>query len=205
MLSAMRVVVIGATGTIGAAVVQALKPGHEVIGVSRKSTPGVDLENPASVAALFRGLTDVDAVVCCAGNAAFKPIGQLTDEDFAFSLRHKLMGQVNVIRNAISTGAVKDGGSITVTGGTLAQKPMPAGSAVSLVNAALEGFVRAAALEAPRGLRINVVSPPWVKETLQKLNMQAPESLSAAEVAKSYVAAIERRLNGQVIDPMRLG
>lgn len=46
---------------------------------------------------------------------------------------------------------------------------MPGSAAVSLVNSALEGFGRAAALEAPRGIRVNVVSPPWVTETLQAM------------------------------------
>jgi NAD(P)-dependent dehydrogenase (short-subunit alcohol dehydrogenase family) len=58
------------------------------------------------------------------------------------------------------------GGSVTVTSGVLARQPMPGGAAISMVNAGLEGFVRGAAAEAPRGVRVNAVSPPWVTETL---------------------------------------
>lgn len=194
-----RIVVVGATGTIGAAVAAALAEKHEVIGVTRKSDPPVDLEDPASLRRLFEKVRDVDAVVSAAGSAAWKPLEQLDDEDFAFSLRNKLMGQVNLVRIALRH--LRDGGSITVTTGILAQKPMAGSAAVSLVNAGLEGFVRAAALEAPRGIRVNVVSPPWVTETLEARNMDPSWGLRAAEVARSYVAAVVGEENGETIYP----
>ena len=69
-----------------------------------------------------------------------------------------------------------------------------------LVNAGLEGFARAAALEAPRGIRIHMVSPPWVTETLKALNMDPNLGKPAAEVAKVYVKSINGQQNGQVIE-----
>ena len=198
----MKIVVIGATGTIGKAVADALaKNGHEVIRASRKSAVRVDIEDAATLSALFAGTKDVDAVVCCAGGAGWGPLANLTDDDFALSLRYKLMGQVNVIRTA--RDKVKDGGSITVTSGILATKPVPGSAAVSLVNAGLEGFVRAAGLETQRGVRVNVVSPPWVKETLQAMKMDESHGLPAADVAKAYVAAVEGKANGEVLDATR--
>jgi NAD(P)-dependent dehydrogenase (short-subunit alcohol dehydrogenase family) len=161
----------------------------------------VDIQDSATVNALFEGRKDVDAVVSCAGGAGWGPLANLTDDDFAFSLRYKLMGQVNVIR--VAKDKVKDGGSITVTSGTLATKPMRGGAAVSLVNAGLEGFVRAAGLEMPRGVRVNVVSPPWVKETLRARKMDESHGLAAADVAKAYVAAVEGQANGEVLDATR--
>ena len=163
----MRVLVIGATGTIGKEVVAALR-GHDVISASHAKAPEkVDIADPKSIRALYQRVGKVDAIISAAGNGAWKPLAELTDADFAFSLGHKLMGQVNVIRFGFD--AVRDGGSITVTSGVLSQQPMPGSGAVSLVNAGLEGFVRAAALEAPRKIRVNVVSPPWVSETLKAM------------------------------------
>jgi NAD(P)-dependent dehydrogenase (short-subunit alcohol dehydrogenase family) len=199
----MKVIVVGASGTIGSAVVKALAGRHEVIGVSRHSQPPVDLTSAASIEALFAAVGPVDAVVSCAGSAAFKPLDQLVDADFALSLDNKLMGQVRLARAALSR--VKPNGSITITSGVLAQRPMPGSAAVSLVNAGIEGFARAAALEAPRGLRVNVVSPPWVDETLAKYGMQADQHLPAAVVARAYVAAIEGNDRGQVLDPAKYG
>jgi len=198
----MKVVVIGATGTIGKAVVDALaKRGHEVLSASRKSAVRVDIEDTVTVSALFDGTKNVDAVVCCAGGAGWGPLGNLTDDDFALSLRYKLMGQVNVIR--VAMGKVNAGGSITVTSGVLATQPMPGSAAVSLVNAGLEGFVRAAGLEMTRGVRVNVVSPPWVKETLRSMKMDESKGLAASDVAKAYVAAVEGQSNGTVLEAAR--
>jgi NAD(P)-dependent dehydrogenase (short-subunit alcohol dehydrogenase family) len=197
----MRIVVIGSTGTIGAAVVRALSTRHEVIGVHRGSAPRVDITDVKTIENLFSTVADIDAVVSCAGSAVFKPLAQLTDADFAFAIGHKLMGQVDVIRHALQH--VRDGGSITVTSGVLAREPVPGSAAVSLVNSGLEGFARAAALEAPRSLRVNVVSPPWVTETLVKLGRDPSIGLPADDVAKAYVAAVEGTASGQILDPAR--
>ncbi|HET6485333.1 MAG TPA: short chain dehydrogenase [Spirochaetia bacterium] len=198
----MKVLVIGAKGTIGKAVVDALeRRGHEVVRASRTSDIRVDLEDPKSIQALFSSVGKVDAVVGCAGSGGWGPLATLSDQDFAFSLRSKLMGQVNLIR--IAQSHVRDGGSITVTSGTLATHPQPGGAALSLVNAGLDGFVRAAALELPRGIRVNVVSPPWVKETLRAMKADESRGLAAADVAKAYLEAVEGRGNGEVLEPTR--
>src|SRR5450755_4505425 len=161
----MKILLIGATGTIGRAVAAALSPRHEVIAVSRHSEPlRVDISSAESVRALFAAAGPIDAVISAAGAARFKPLAQLDDEDFAFCLQNKLMGQVNVVREGLQR--VRDGGVIVLTSGILSRSPTPGSSAISLVNAGVEAFVRAAALEAPRGIRVNVVSPPWVSETL---------------------------------------
>lgn len=194
----MKVVVIGATGTIGRAVAEALAPRHEVVRVSRKGPVKADIEDPASLARLFESVTGVDAVVVCAGSAAFKPLAQLSDADFTVGLRSKLMGQVDVVRAAM--GHLRDGGSITLTSGVLAREPMPGGAAISLVNAAVEGFVVGAAIELPRGLRLNVVSPPWIAETLVALKMDPKGGIPAAACARAYVAAVEGKDQGRTLD-----
>lgn len=193
----MKIIVIGATGTIGKAVADALGK-HEVVRVSRNGPVKADLEDPASLERLFETVKDVDAVICCAGSAAFKPLEQLSDEDFQLGLRSKLMGQVNLVRAAMRH--VRDGGSITLTSGVLAREPMPGGAAISLVNAALEGFVTGAAIELPRGLRLNVVSPPWISETLLALKMDPKIGIPAAACAQAYVAAFEGSDRGKTID-----
>jgi uncharacterized protein YbjT (DUF2867 family) len=49
----MKIIVIGATGTIGKAVADALATRHEVVRASRRGETRVDLTNPASIATLF--------------------------------------------------------------------------------------------------------------------------------------------------------
>jgi NAD(P)-dependent dehydrogenase (short-subunit alcohol dehydrogenase family) len=196
----MKIIVIGATGTIGAAVTAALRAKHTVIPASRHGEHKVDILDADSITRLLDAHRDVDAVVVTAGGGAWKPLTDLTDADFAASLSDKLMGQVNVIRAALPR--LRDNGAVVVTSGVLSHKPMPGSAAISLVNAGLEGFVRAAALEAPRNIRVNVVSPPWVSETLAAMKMPPqPGALSAATVAKAYVAALEGTANGQTLAP----
>jgi len=196
----MRILLIGATGTIGKAIAAALSPRHDVLLASRQQAPPhVDLADPASIRALYAKVGKVGAVISAAGQASFKPLDALSDAEFRFSLDNKLMGQVNVVRYGLDR--VDDNGSITITSGILAQRPSRGSGAVSLVNAGLEGFARAAALEAPRGIRINVVSPPWVTETLQALGMPLQGGLPAATVAQAYVGSVEGTATGQVISP----
>ena len=137
-------------------------------------------------------------MVSAAGLARFGPLAGLSDEDFQFSLANKLMGQVNLVR--IGLDQIRDGGSFTLTSGVLARSPMPGSAAISLVNAGLEGFVRAAALEAPRGIRVNVVSPPWVTETLQALHMDPSLGQPAATVAQLYAQSVEGTQTGAVLE-----
>ena len=196
----MRILVIGATGTIGRAVVAALSAGHEIIPASSRSTAiKVDIADPASIRQMYRSVGKLDAVVCAAGQAKFAPLAQLADVDFRFSLDNKLMGQVNVVR--LGFEHVADGGSFTVTTGILAQAPMVGSAAISLVNAGLEGFIRAAALEAPRRIRVNAVSPPWVVETLQQLKMDTSQGLPAKTVARTYVQSVTGAESGATLRP----
>lgn len=195
----MKVIVIGATGTIGRAIVQAISNRHEVIPVSfSKSTIKVDIADRTSIAKMFEMTGRVDAVISAAGLAKFGPMALLTDADFALGLGNKLMGQVNLVRLGIEH--IHDNGSITLTSGILSRKPMKGSTAISLVNSALEGFGRAAALEMPRGIRINVISPNWVIDTLKAFNMDPAIGTPVEVVARAYMQALEGSMNGAVIE-----
>ncbi|SAL45441.1 Short-chain dehydrogenase/reductase SDR [Caballeronia turbans] len=194
----MRVLLVGATGMLGTEIKRILEPGHEVISASRKgSDVAVDLSDKASMVAMYEKVGKVGAVVCVGGAAKFAPLDALADDDYAFSLANKLMGQVNLVRCAV--GHVDEGGSVTLTSGTLAQAPMIGSAAVSLVNAGVEGFVRAAALELQGMLRVNVVSPGWVSETLVSMGKDGSQGIAAAEVAKVYRRAVDETMTGQTL------
>jgi NAD(P)-dependent dehydrogenase (short-subunit alcohol dehydrogenase family) len=194
----MRVIVIGATGTIGQLVVEALTSRHQVVPVSyRQCRIRVDLGDTSSILEMYRTTGQVDAVISTAAAARSAPLAELTDQDFALGLRNKLMGQVNLVR--IGFAWLKDSGSFTLTSGALAQRPRVGGVLKSLVNAGVEGFARAAALEAPRGIRVNVVSPPLVAETLEAQGMDPSVGIPAAAVAQAYVQSLDGMQNGLVL------
>lgn len=196
----MRVVVVGASGTIGSAVVAALSARHDVVAVGNKQGAiRVDLASADSIQQMFQTVGTFDALVSTAGRAAFASLDDLKDADFQLGLSNKLMGQVNLVR--IGRQFANDRASFTLTSGVLSREPMKGSASISMVNAGLEGFARAAALELPRGMRINVVSPPWVTETLIARKMDPSIGLPAATVAKAYLASVEGTATGQTLDP----
>jgi NAD(P)-dependent dehydrogenase (short-subunit alcohol dehydrogenase family) len=194
----MRIALIGSSGLIGSAIHAALSPTHEVIEIARHhGSHRVDITVPQSIRNLFKAIGEIDAVICAAGDAKFAPLAELSDEDFEMSIHNKLMGQVNVVR--FGYPHVRQGGSITLTTGVLAHQPIPGGATYSLVNGGVEAFVRAAALELPNGIRVNVVSPGWVAETLSAMGKDPSTGTPASEVAKAYVASLEGKESGKVI------
>lgn len=195
----MRVIVIGGTGTIGSAVVEGLQPEHDVVPVGHSSGDHrVDIASRASLEALYDRVHPFSAVVCAAGRASFGELADLDDEDFALGLRNKLLGQIHVVRAGMER--IDDGGSFTLTSGILAQEPMPGSAAISPANAGVEAFARAASLELGRGLRVNVVSPPWIAETLEEMGRDPSAGMPAADVARVYRAIVEGDINGEVLD-----
>ena len=161
----MKIIVIGATGTVGKAVAAQLAQRHEIISVGNKSGQfQVDMRDIGQVRALFAKTGKVDAVVVTSGSLHFGPLADFTPEQFQVGLNSKLMGQVNVA--LVAQEYLNDGGSITLTSGIVAEQPIRNGVSATMVNAAVEGFARGAAIELPRGLRINVVSPNVLEESL---------------------------------------
>lgn len=195
----MKIIVVGATGTIGSAIVKTIGNHHEVIPVSfSKSSIKVDIADKTSISNMFESIGRVDALISATGLAKFGPLATLADADFELGLKSKLMGQVNLVR--LGLDHVNDNGSFTLTSGILSRKPMDGSAAISLVNAALEGFARAAALEMPRGIRINVVSPNWVVDTLKAFDMDPSIGTPAEAVAHAYVRALEGTMTGEVLE-----
>ena len=195
----MKTLLIGATGTIGRKVKERLEENHDVIPVGFKEGEyRVDIADKYSIQALFDQVGKVDAVISTTGLSAFGPLGELTDEQFSLGWNNKLMGQINLLR--VGQSFVHEGGVILLTSGMLASEPMPGSASTSAANGALNSFVNAASLELGNKLRINAVSPIFVKETMEMMGMDSSDGMSAADTAKAYQAAFEGSMTGEVID-----
>ncbi|MCV0426920.1 MAG: short chain dehydrogenase [Roseibium sp.] len=195
----MNILVIGATGTIGKAVLSALSPNHHVISAGFNSGDvTVDLSSKASIKDMYKTVGRVGAVVSTAGLGNFGSFSELDDAAYDLALKNKLMGQINLVR--LGRDHVENGGSFTLTAGTLSRQPMPGSVVLSMANGALESFARSAALELDQGHRLNTVSPSFVKETMEVLGMDPTPGLSAADTAKAYVAAVEGDMTGKTLD-----
>ncbi|MGW6306884.1 SDR family oxidoreductase [Streptomyces niveus] len=147
----------------------------------------------SSIDALLEAAGPLDAIVCCAASGAMTPLSAPSDDEFWTGLDGKLIGQVNLVRRALTH--VRDGGSLTLTSGRFTE-PVPGSSLGHLVNAGLDAFVHAAAVEMPRGVRLNAVSPGWVRETLTTLGMDPAPGTPVADLARVYVNAVEGGANG---------
>ncbi len=195
-----KTLVIGAAGLLGSRVVEALGE-DQCICASRNSGERVDISAPKSLASLFGRVGPLDGIICTGGAARFKPWEQMTDEDWAFSLANKLLGQVNVVRYGAKS--VRPGGAITLTTGLAAQYPSPGSAIITTVNAAVEAFVRAVAAEPSITVRVNAVSPGWVAETLQAMGRDPSGGIPAAEVAQVFVQQLREGSTGSVAPSAR--
>ena len=128
----MKVILVGASGTIGSAVAEALADKHEVISASRNGDDKIDLSDPRSITAMYETVGKIDAVISTAGSGAFGPLDALTDEDFSFGLGNKLMGQINLVR--LGRDYVNDNGVFALTSGILAIQPNPASVLLTTLN-----------------------------------------------------------------------
>ena len=193
----MKFLVVGSTGLIGSYVAKTLSKHGTVIGVSRTTQISVDVKDPASIKAMYEKVGKVDAVASCIGKVAFKPIAELTYEDYLMGLKDKALGQVELVRVGIDF--LNDGGSFTLMTGVLARDPIPAGSVAALANGAIESFTLAAAIDLPRGIRINTVSPNvLVEATSYHASFPGFHQVSAQSVADAYVKSILGKQTGQI-------
>jgi NAD(P)-dependent dehydrogenase (short-subunit alcohol dehydrogenase family) len=200
----LKILVVGGAGTLGKAICNELGERHEVI-VAGRATGDVqlDITQTASIKSGLAKIGKVNAVVCAAGEVAFRPLAeieakQLDDSSYALGIKNKLLGQVNLTLAAREY--LLDGGSITLTTGILSEHPILSGSSASMVNGAIEAFVRAAAIELPRGLRINAVSPNVFIESMGKYApfFRGFEPIPVARAAIAFSRSVEGPQTGQI-------
>ncbi len=193
-----RILLIGAGGTIGRAVHRRLAERHDVVAAGRSRSPHrVDLADPASIDALLDEVGPLDAIVSTAGDGRVAPLSELTDEDFRRATDVQLMGQVELVRRGVRR--LRDGGSVTLTSGMAGRMNFPGAAAIAMACAGLERFVVAAASEL-EGVRLNVVSPAIVRESLEQMGLPPDGGVSADDTAKAYVAAVEGTMHGVRIE-----
>ena len=197
----MKILLVGATGTIGKRITWRLQEKHELVTAGSKSgNVQFDMTNVRSIEELFEKVGKVDAIVAAAGSAPMAPLTDLTEEHFYQGFRSKMMGQINLA--LIGQKYLNPGGSITLTTGVLAEDPIAMGAVLSTVNGAVNGFVIGAAGELLRqGIRINAVSPGIVEDSMEAIGDYFPghNAVPMERVVNAYVKSIEAMGTGQII------
>jgi NAD(P)-dependent dehydrogenase (short-subunit alcohol dehydrogenase family) len=196
----MKIVLFGAGGTVGRAVQSALdEAGHEVIGVSRYASAfQADIRDIESLKDVYRKIGSFDHVASAAGDVFPAPLEETTDEQWADSFASKAMGQINLVRAGIPL--ISDKGSFTLISGILTDEVVPASTVGTTINHTVEGFVKGAATELPRGIRINCVSPTVLTEsTAYHPYFPGFQTVDASEVGQAYLRAISNPMTGRVL------
>jgi len=162
----MKIIIVGASGTMGKYLTGAFEKEHEVI---TASTGGcdvqVDISSTASIENMFKQVGAFDALISTAGPTFVGPWKKLTDKEFRQGIEGKMMGQINLV--LIGQHYINPKGSFTLITGALSHDPQKNFANASAANGAVEGFVRAAAIELEHGIRINAVSPTVIENSPQ--------------------------------------
>lgn len=196
----MRIIVVGATGAVGRTAVDTLSDRHDVILAGRSGGDvRVDLEDADSIRAMYRETGNVDAVVSAMGSVHFGPVAGMTAAEFMMGMQRKLLPQVNLVLEGIDY--VNDGGSFTLTSGVTNRDPIRGGSAAAAANGAIDGFVVGAAVDMPRGIRINAVSPEVLESCRVAYDGYFPghNHVTDDAVGLAFSKAVEGCLTGQVL------
>jgi NAD(P)-dependent dehydrogenase (short-subunit alcohol dehydrogenase family) len=196
----MRIIVVGAEGDVGESVCDELGARHDIIRAGRsRGDVLLDMVDRKSVDTMYAHVGHVDAVVSTAGEVHFGPFQDFSQETFMIGLQNKVMGQVNLVLAGLNV--LSDHGSFTLTSGVLDRDPIRMGAAAAAANGALGGFVVGAAIEMPRGLRINVVSPGLLDVSVRRYGGWFPghEPVSSTRVGRAYAKSVEGAITGKVI------
>lgn len=198
----MRILIVGASGTIGQVLVKAFKKlDYDVIEASKssKNCP-VDITCSQSIETLYQKVGSVDAVICAAAKSiVYKPLIQLSYEDFQAGLVAKYLSQLNLV--LIGQHYVNSDASFTLTSGILNHEYIPMGTVAAGVNNAIEGFVQSASLELPKKMRLNCVSPNLLKESADKYKdaFMGFNPISSDKVANAYIRSVCGVINGKIL------
>ncbi|MCB6839450.1 short chain dehydrogenase [Weissella viridescens] len=195
----MQILVVGGNGTLGKAVVARLRElGHSVIiGGRHDADVYVDLADPVSIQNMYTDLPELDHVISTAGQTTAKALVDMQPEDNVLSVQSKLLGQINLV--IVGQHYLKDGGSFTLTTGIKKDDPIPGGTSAAMANGGVTAFVKSAAIDLPRGLRINAISPNVVDVSFEKLKSQflGYTPVSITDVAEAFVKSVVGKQTGQ--------
>lgn len=162
----MKIIIVGASGTMGSFLSTVLEKEHEIVRADRKSPDAqVDITSPESIENMYKKVGAFDALISTAGPTYVGPWKNLTDKEFRNGVNGKMMGQINLV--LIGQHYINPKGSFTLITGALTHEPQKNFANASAANAAVEGFVRAAAIELDKGIRINAVSPTVIENSPQ--------------------------------------
>lgn len=194
----MKILVVGATGTIGRHVVNELKGDFEILTASKQNADiQVDISSPDSIKEMYKKVGKIDALISTTGSTHYGLVTEMTPEQNMFSLENKVAGQINLV--LLGLEYINDNGSITLTSGVTMDDPIREGASAAMANGAIKAFVQSAAIEMPRGIRINNVSPNILEDSVNVYGdyFKGFVPVAGQHVAMAYRKSVQGAQTGQ--------
>ncbi len=197
----MKIIMVGASGTMGTFLSSAFEKEHDIVRADRHGADvQLDITSTESIENMYKKVGEFDALVCTAGPTYVGPWKNLTDTEFRKGVEGKMMGQINLV--LIGQHYIKHKGSFTLITGALTYEPQRNFANASAANAAVEGFVRAAAIELENGIRINAVSPTVIENSPHYFPFFPGEiPVTMRQLEYGFRKSIFGASTGQVIKP----
>lgn len=182
----MKILLIGASGTIGKILEPALEKNHKIISAGRNSGDfRIDISDSNSIEKLFSEVKNIDTCICVAGDCYTGDFLSLDEKKINIGIKNKLLGQINLV--LIGQKYLNKNGSFILTSGKMGDKPVKNNTGKAIVNGGINSFVLSASLELERGIRINVVSPAKVSD------------IPIKDLINAYSKSIDEAINGEII------
>jgi len=196
----MKILIIGASGTIGRKLTPHLSTDFEVVTAGRNSGDiRVDITSESSIKNMWQRVQNIDACICIAASGPMDSFSTLTEAQLLEDFRGKLLGQINLV--LIGQNYINDCGAFTLTSGIFADIPYKGVTGGAVISGGLHSFVLSAAIELPRGQRINAVSPSMIEDSVKDFGhlFAGLKPVSMSSLIAAYESTIKANINGQII------
>ena len=191
-----KILVIGGSRGIGAALIESLVTEHEVVNISRTEptiqSPNLEHIQLDVLTEDIPLIPDVSSIVYCPGSINLKPVTSLSLDDFQSDFSINVLGAVKVIKTYARKLKKQENASVVLFSTVAVKQGMPFHASIASAKGALEGLTKSLAAEFASHIRFNCIAPTITKTSLAAnilRNEEAEERIAQRHPSKQINAA----------------